>query len=404
MSKFQVGHTGAAGKVTAQVMIMGPDGALVPKGKPLGTKNIVTALGLKKLTPSKLRPLEGRTLTSSGRADRYDSTYPYKYRHNLVIGTGTQTESTNVSALAQYVRGLTDPKLQQKRLISTVDAVSDLGVPMKVQTYEIPFLFTPDSEGRTHIYSEVGLATNRASSSPLLTYTYFKNPITGEAETITVLGDEYLSVTYTYQVQWEVLSGFMTQSSDLRGDYVDNQPIGPIPVTGEGFPVGTEAYVLLASTNTDELPYSTRGGVYYFDETTAAQEVLWDPSSMDPPTRANMGTSGYLRETWVNATHRYNRTSGGRIGLRFPSNRRPLNKDAEFTVTATSRVLPPGTLTTDKAIKVVGYGDVGLGGIVMFTKPITITKDSKFEVPRHLTGLYKFTAPENSTFIDPEGV
>lgn len=395
MSKFQVGHTGAAGKVTAQVMIMGPDGALVPKGKPLGTKNIVTALGLKKLTPSKGGPLDGRTLTGSGDVG------PDK--HSLVIGTGTQTESTNVRALAQYVRGLTDTEWNRNRLISTVDAVSDLGVPMKVQTYEIPILFAPDSEGRTHIYSEVGLATNSTSSSPLLTYTYFKNPITGEAETITVLGDEYLSVTYTYQVQWEVLSGFMTQSSDLRGDYIDNQPIGPIPVTGEGFPVGTEAYVLLASRNTIIPSDNAQGGVYYFDEATAAQEVLWDPSSMDPPTRANMGTNGYLRETWVNVavTHR---TSGGRIGLRFPSNRRPLNKDAEFTVTATSRVLSPGTLTTDKAIKVVGYGDVGLGGIVMFTKPITITKDSKFEVPRHLTGLYKFTAPENSTFIDPEGV
>lgn len=389
MNKIEIPAHGVCGRVEAQVMVKNAAGEIVPKqGCTVKCSNIVTSLGLNALKPSKLSALSMSALS------------------NVVsIGTGTQTEETGVTALAIASRSGTGTRTALP--LFQIPDYNGTGKPLVVQEYIINIRFNPDGVARN--YSEIGLG----SPTALHTYTLFKNSETQVPETLTVLGDEYLDLSYYYQVQGQTLNGFTynAHSSYANGlsalaDRVSNQPLGPFPMSGIGVPPDTKAYVLLfpVSGNVTE---PRVGGVYYFTSADADKMSKWNPSKLRPASEFQpvvMNNENQLFWYLVGNWSSLNNPSGGVYGLRFPEEYRPRNKEAVFTSSGSSWVLAPGVLTNSEDVYVVGYGCAGSGGIITFDKPITVTKDSRFEVTKSVYPMWDTKPAVNSTFVaNPAG-
>lgn len=391
MNKIEIPAHGVCGRVEAQVMVKNAAGEIVPKqGCTVKCSNIVTNLGLNALKPRKLNALSMSALSDI-----------------VSIGTGTQAEETGVTGLV--IAGRSGTGTRTTLPLFRIPDYNGTGKPLVVQEYIINIRFNPDGEARN--YSEIGLG----SPTALHTYTLFKNSETQVPETLTVLGDEYLDLSYYYQVQGQTLSGF-TYNAHVRfanglsalADRVSNQPLGPFPMSGIGVPPDTKAYVLLFPLN-GSLTSPSAGGVYYFTSEDADKMSKWNPSKLRPASEFQPVDSGDSRtdmwslySDWAELSS--NAASGAGYGLRFPEEYRPRNKSAAFTSSGSSWVIAPGVLTTSEDIYVVGYGCQGSGGIITFDKPITVTKDSRFEVTRSVYPMWDTKPAVNSTFVaNPAG-
>lgn len=369
---------GVCGRVSAQILIKDSNGNIVPKdGTKYEVTNIVTNNGLAKLKPAQNNILGFSTLTS-----------------RIQLGTGTQAELESVTTLAVPAREVEGTTTALPTF--TLDNYSE-GRDLVVAEFVVTARFNPDGTARN--YSEIGLGTKTS----LETYTLFKNSETGEAETISVLGDEYLDLSYFYQVQGFKLGGFsFNQNTQVfpLADRSKNQPLGPFPIAGVGVPVGTEAYVVLNPSGSSLSSAKTYFSVVYFD----AVNSLWDPSILIDEsiqvtatrTAATMDYMGIFTD-WIDTWSTF--------ALRFPENRRPKAKGVSVSLAGGNVIAAPGSISkTDTPIYVVGYSGAYIGGLVMFTKPIAVTKDTRVEFPVNISSMWESKAVVNSDFVNnPEG-
>lgn len=374
----------AAGKIKAQVYVK-RNGKIVPKENgEMEFTNIITDLGLAALKPSKTEILELKPLGSF-----------------INIGVGSKDELTTVTDLQ-------DLKLSKAGSLSTIRTVRGTTADPKVvvREYQVSTMFDPSGEDRN--YKEIGLSAS-ANGGTLHTYAVFRDEEFAISD-ITVLADEYLNITYTYQVQGTMLDCFYysSHSNHINGAYVladrdEVKLLGPFSLSGDSslnteVPSEINAYAILSPGAGYNPPSGTtsRAAIWYFLDSETNEMNLWKTSLKDTiftvGDMPNITSSGALLSSIGELV---------KITSAFDVSFRPKYKFSAKSLGGATFPFIPGELTNDEPIHVVGFGNsVTGGGAIFFDTPIKITKDMRFDVANNLASLWSVKDPINTAFID----
>ena len=236
-----------------------------------------------------------------------------------------------------------------------------------VRTTTCTITIAPQSVNR--IYTEVGLGKSSATGDYLYTYALFRDS-NGDPSGVTVLADEYITLTYVYQISmnWALPQG--------------------IDVTGTGIPAGTKAYLLRKYSSVQQgVFYYTGGyaasgweGIDHKDMVVKADTLVNSQSSQAGP------TAGLKHSGWMGSSNpEVNALSS------LPSGNNTFSSS------------PGGMNGTSDTWMVVGAGTSAAGStyFVFFNKGIPLTKDDAFNFSATLTLSPNWS---NGTFMeDPDG-
>lgn len=354
--------TGVAGRVVAQVYRKDADGnkeKVVGPNKSCRVDNIITQLGLDSIDAASLSPsLRHRGGTS----------------HYIALGEGTQEETLEVTSLVNikaitpslYVQANAGPynNMSERTITTPSDLVNDPIV------HEINIWYEFGMPGEPRNYTEIGFVTDSVNYTPsvdkadsirALTYTLFRDDA-GLPTSITVAANEYLLISYTYQIQISL-----------------HFPVN-VPVTGTGIPGGLTACIY-RKDRANENAYSATVGAYYFDSELDFNESLWE-SNFDKFHKvdgtlfyANLypGQYGAAYSSDIFGTSNKNTDSVGGLALtKMPRGFKPFgtqNKSVSATKFRVTMVEGEFGASTDTKY-IVAWGSYQSNSLVTFNKPI----------------------------------
>lgn len=397
---------GASGKVQTDILKLKGDDLELQK----------TNISFNQITTNGLTLLKGV---------KTDALKKHLLGNTIHVGTDTHPNEndTSITSLKTYARSEIGKYKHLEPLGSInsfkIDNYEGSGRTLVVSEYILVALFAPIGSGGSVVYTEVGIGPNvTAPTNPntvrdaLHTYAIFKNTAGTVAEPIEVQDDEYLRVTYTYQIQEFLMDGFLYNKSIVPPLAKDDtiygsgvKPIGPITMTGEGWDGVNNAYVFLNSHGNSTATSNTSfGGVFYVEESNLATvNDHWNPSLLEIPKAQMLNTN----PTGVYAFN--NPTSGWAASMKnimesLHSNLTGLIKlkSGLNNKEGSTYSFEPGELVSTAGVNiyVMGFGSGRSGGFILFEKPIKVDWDMRFTCTNNLMDLWDFVMPINSTFLE----